>query len=250
MTCCRCNRTGKCQNCSCVKNGEACQSCLPLRLRNCVNTAQNIPSARGTHVQPAASTTSGDSSTQETSLPPSEDEVSPGQAPVHSSQNTQATPNSHAISSHQPQQSPSSSSNHLATVEPLSLPPLTPMADPTFYWGEYEAPHFIDMLNTTYDEAIHWRLNLFKIPYGTAGKSFTLELARMYKALAELSALESIALKAATIMPILLLQKPSKRSKTKDHIRCLQRCLISWKDGNLNELCKKEKQYHSVSPRM
>ena len=124
------------------------------------------------------------------------------------------------------------------------------MADPTFYWGEYEAPHFIDMLNTTYDEAIHWRLNLFKIPYGTAGKSFTLELARMYKALAELSALESIALKAATIMPILLLQKPSKRSKTKDHIRYLQRRLISWKDGNLNELCKKEKQYNSVSPRM
>ena len=249
MTCCRCNRTGKCQNYSCVKNGKACQSCLPLRLGNCVNTAQNIPSARGTRVQPAASTTSGDSSTQETSLPPCEDEVSPGQAPVHSSQNTQATPNSHANSSHQPQHPPSSSSNHLATVEPLSLPPFTPMADPTFYWGEYEAPHFIDMLNATYDEAIHWRLNLFKIPYGTAGKSFTLELARTYKAFAESSALESIALKAATIMPILLLQKPSKRSKTKDHIRCLQRRLISWKDGNLNELLREGKTIQQRIPK-
>ena len=64
------------------------------------------------------------------------------------------------------------------------------MADPTFYWGEYEAPHFINMLNATYDETIHWRLNLFKIPYGTAGKSFTLELAWTYKAFAESSALD------------------------------------------------------------
>ena len=81
------------------------------------------------------------------------------------------------------------------------------------------------MLNATYDEAIHWRLNLFKIPYSTAGKSFTLELAQLYKVFAESSALESIDLKTATIMPILLLQKPSKRSKTKYHIRCLQRHL-------------------------
>ena len=120
----------------------------------------------------------------------------------------------------------------------LSLPPFTPMATATFCWGQYEAIHFIDLLNTTYKEAIHWRLNLFKIPYGTAGKAFTQELARLFKAFVESSALESIALKAATIMPVLLLQKPSKSSKAKDHIKRLQRRLTTWRDGNLPELMR------------
>ena len=103
------------------------------------------------------------------------------------------------------------------------------------------------MLNATYDEAIRWRLNLFKIPYSTAGKSFTLELAQLYKVFAELPALESIALKTATIMLILLLQKPSKKSKTKYHIRCFQRRL-NWRDGNLNKLLREEKNNTTVYP--
>ena len=40
MACCRCYRTGRCQNCSCVKRGQPCPSCLPQRLGNCVNTVQ------------------------------------------------------------------------------------------------------------------------------------------------------------------------------------------------------------------
>ena len=111
------------------------------------------------------------------------------------------------------------------------------MAIPTFFWGEYEATHFIVLLNTTYKKVIHWRLNLFKIPYGSAGKAFTQELGWLFKAFAESSALESIsALKAATIMPVLFLQKPSKSSNAKDHTKCLQRCLTTWRDGNLPEL--------------
>ena len=44
MACCRCNRSGRCQNCLCVKSGRACQSCLPQRLGNCVNTVRTPPS--------------------------------------------------------------------------------------------------------------------------------------------------------------------------------------------------------------
>ena len=55
------------------------------------------------------------------------------------------------------------------------------------------------------------------------------------KAFASGSALESIALKAATV-PILLLQKPSRKSKAKDHTSCLARRLKSWEVGDLNEL--------------
>lgn len=59
-------------------------------------------------------------------------------------------------------------------------------------------------------------MNLFMVPYGKAVKSFVSELARLFKAFATASALESIALKAATLMPILLLQKPVSKSKAKD----------------------------------
>ena len=37
MVCCRCNRTGRCRNCACVKAGQFCESCLPMKLSNCHN---------------------------------------------------------------------------------------------------------------------------------------------------------------------------------------------------------------------
>lgn len=60
MTCCRCNQTGRCKNCSCVKKGQPCQSCLTQRLGNCVNAVQTqlspSPSA-DMPTQPTVSTT-------------------------------------------------------------------------------------------------------------------------------------------------------------------------------------------------
>ena len=96
------------------------------------------------------------------------------------------------------------------------------MADPVFTWGEHDSEQFIDILNSAYVEAVHWKLNLFKVPYGKAGKSFISELARLFKAFGTGSALESIALKAATLIPILLLQKPARNSKVKADIKCLE----------------------------
>ena len=85
-----------------------------------------------------------------------------------------------------------------------------------------------DALNAAYAEAAHWRMKLFKVPYGKAGKSFVSKLARLFQAFAIGSALESIAMKAATFMPILLLQKPARKSKAKYHITCLERQLSTW----------------------
>ena len=52
--------------------------------------------------------------------------------------------------------------------------------------------------------------------------------------------LKDIAFKAIMIMPNLLLQKPSKNSKVKDHLKALER-RESWISGNLLELLKKAK---------
>ena len=91
------------------------------------------------------------------------------------------------------------------------------MADAVFTWGEYDAKHFIDTLNNAYNKAVYWKMNLFKVPYGKAGMSFVSELARLFKAFVTGSDLESIALKAVTLIPILLLEKPACNLKAKDH---------------------------------
>ena len=44
MVCCRCNHSGRCLNCQCVKSGTVYQGCLPQRSGNCVNTVWTPPS--------------------------------------------------------------------------------------------------------------------------------------------------------------------------------------------------------------
>ena len=87
-----------------------------------------------------------------------------------------------------------------------------------------------------YSEVVHWQKNTFNVPFGKAGKGFVLELSRLLRAYADGSALESIALKASTVLSVLLLQKPLHRSKQKDHLACLERRLLSWKKGDIAEL--------------
>ena len=53
----------------------------------------------------------------------------------------------------------------------------------------------------------------------------------MFRAYAEHSALEIVAMKAAMVMPALLLQKPHPRSKAKDHALHLERRLQLWQSG-------------------
>ena len=71
---------------------------------------------------------------------------------------------------------------------------------------------FIQAISAAYDEVVHWRHNLFLSPSGKTGKQFTFELAKLFGAYGEGSALESIALKASVVIPALLLQKPHPTS--------------------------------------
>ena len=77
------------------------------------------------------------------------------------------------------------------------------------------------------------------LPYGEAGSKLASELARLFNSFAQASALEAVVLKAVTVMQILILQKPSKSSKVKDHIKCLNKRLLLWNDGDLEKLLLK-----------
>ena len=78
--------------------------------------------------------------------------------------------------------------------------------------------------------------NLFKVPTGKSGKALVRELARMFQAYADGSALEGIALQAAMVMPALLLQKPHPKSKAKERSQHLEHRLQLWLDGNIDSL--------------
>ena len=118
----------------------------------------------------------------------------------------------------------------------LSLPVFEPMQSPTFTWGERDAVSVISTISSAYSEVVGWKKQLFPIPWGNVGSSFISELARLYRAYAEKSSLECIALRAAAIMPGLLLQKPHAKSKHKEHRVCLERRMNLWRDGDFEAL--------------
>ena len=80
-----------------------------------------------------------------------------------------------------------------------SLPEPVLAADLMFTWGSHDGQSLLDVVLAAYEECIHWRPNLFLVPFSKAGKHFVFELARLYRAFAEGSTLESIALKATVV---------------------------------------------------
>ena len=94
----------------------------------------------------------------------------------------------------------------------------------------------MQLQSCAYAEAIHWRRNLFSVPSEKAGTAFVLAQGNLLRAYGEGTAMESIVLHAAMLVPIHLLQKPHARSKTKHHMKCLERRLGHWNAGNIDAL--------------
>ena len=116
------------------------------------------------------------------------------------------------------------------------LPQHATMNEPNFTWGDIDGKSFIQSIEQAYSEIIHWRRNLFKVPSGKAGKSFTTEIAKLFRAFADKTALESIALRAAMSLPALVLQKPHLNSRAKEHTVHLDRRMKLWHKGDINAL--------------
>lgn len=117
--------------------------------------------------------------------------------------------------------------------ESVILPEFTPLAEPKFTWGCKDGKTLCESIDAAYNEAVHWRRNIFKVPSGKAGREFILELARLFRSYGLASSLECVAIKAAMLMPLLLLQKPSLTSKAKDHAQHLERRLKAWLEGDI-----------------
>ena len=123
------------------------------------------------------------------------------------------------------------------------------MSTPAFVQGKLSGSDFADSLHALYADVVHWRHNCFSVPFGKAGKDFVRELSKLYSAYESASILESVALKAAVVLPILAFKKPSRTSKTKQHITLLQRRLCLWSNGDLNELIREGRAIQQRVPK-
>ena len=120
------------------------------------------------------------------------------------------------------------------------------MCAPNFIWGDVPGESFVHSVTCCYDEVVHWRKVLFRNPQAKCGRAFVAEQARLFRAYAVGSALESIALKAAMIMPVLLLQHPYVKSKEKHHVTHLTRRLSLWSRGDINSLVSEGRTLQSL----
>ena len=221
MPCCRCNGSGSCRGCSCAKNGEICTNCLPLRRGHCRNTGpRDLPIA--TSPNHAESTAPGNALPQATSLV-----TSPEQPTQTLIGNTDRAGDPHETSD----------ACAVASTADL-LPPYTPLStvDHAYRWGSADGPAICLKVNSCYEETVHWRRNVFSVPSGKAGKEFVAEMARLYLSYAEESQIESFALTAAMTLPPLILQKPYRGSKARDHVKCVERRMQLWRDGDIDSL--------------
>ena len=96
--------------------------------------------------------------------------------------------------------------------------------------------YFSKRMEATYNEIVQFRKNLFTVPSGSAGKEFIKELTFWIKQFNENTELNGIALKVYMLLPTLILQKPSAKSKAKDHMKAVERRLQMWRDGEIDSL--------------
>ena len=116
------------------------------------------------------------------------------------------------------------------------LPPFSPCSSAIFKWGERDGLDFIADINKAFEITSKWRKNVFKLPSGATGKHFTQALSKLYIDYGECTALESIALKAASIFTPLMLQQPLAKSSYKENKAHLARRLTLWDEGNIKQL--------------
>ena len=83
-----------------------------------------------------------------------------------------------------------------------------------------------------------WRKNVFLVPYGKVGRDFIDQVTLHIYDWNSVSDNQHISLKAAFVLLAVGLQKPSPKSKAKDHQDVLSKRLILWRQGEINKLLR------------
>ena len=86
------------------------------------------------------------------------------------------------------------------------------------------------------------------MPTGAAGKNMFHEISRLLNLSTRHTSLKNIVLKAVHVKPALLLQKPGKTLKAKDHLKALEKRVRFWKEENITELVNETKSIQDRLP--
>ena len=109
-------------------------------------------------------------------------------------------------------------------------------------WGQHGDGRTITVSSSTIDNAYYeiseWRKNTFLVPYRKVGREFIDKMTEDINDWNNGSKMQPIALKAAIVLLAVGLQKPSQKSKTKDHQECLAKRLVLWKEGETEKLLR------------
>ena len=118
-----------------------------------------------------------------------------------------------------------------------------------FHWGNALGTEAVADLKSCYEEIVFWRKNLFMLPKGSSGKDYIKELTRLINEWVAESPVRECAMYAIHVMPALLLQKPSKTSKSRDHVKVLDRRIVQWRNGDFQQLLREAKALQNRLPK-
>ena len=109
-------------------------------------------------------------------------------------------------------------------------------------WGKRSAGNAIvistSIITDAYNEIATWRKNVFLVPYGKVGRDFIDQVTMHINDWNSGSDNQHISLKAVFVFLAVGLQKPSPKSKAKDHQDVLSKCLVLWRQGEINKLLR------------
>ena len=100
-------------------------------------------------------------------------------------------------------------------------------------WGERNLREVSKKIQD--ERLVFWKKNLLMLPTGAAAKKCITETTKLMNGWTDNSPLKGIAFTVIHVIPSLLLQKPSKTSKAKDHLKALERRTDLWINGNIDE---------------
>ena len=112
----------------------------------------------------------------------------------------------------------------------------------TIKWGKRSDGSEIvlqtSVITDAYNEIVTRKKNVFLVPYGRIGRDFIDQITSHINDWNNGADCQHISLKAAFVLLSVGLQKPSPKSKAKEHQDLLSKRLVQWKDGEINKLLR------------
>ena len=113
-------------------------------------------------------------------------------------------------------------------------------------WGEHSGEEMIrEMVLSAYADIIGWKKNIFRLPRGKCGGDFIVELTNLINHFVNKTPWQRLSLLLVHVFVPLMLQKPSSKSKPRDHTKYLTSRLERWKKGQLKSLMDEAREIQS-----